>query len=100
MIQLSIPIPSLPGPQDIDIEMNINGEKHKMHFRIELYQWDDCKSAKEKRVECIRQLAQDYGDEWMIYNIGVPNDRYVPMTFVKTADWVKQREWLMSAVLG
>ena len=61
---------------------------------------DISKTDKENRVECIQKLAEEYGEEWMIYNIGVPNDRYVPMTFVKTEDWARQRSWLMSAVLG
>ena len=100
MIQLAIPIPPLSGRQDIDIEMTINGKKQKMHFRVELYEWDDCKSPEENRIECIRNLVADYGEEWTVYNIGIPNEKYVPMTFVKTEDWQRQRELMLDAVMG
>ena len=100
MLQLAIPIPSLPRRQDIDIEMTINGVKQKMHFRVELYQWDDCESDEENRVQCIRELVTGYEDEWMVYDIGMPTDRYVPLTFVKLSDWKRQRELMMEAVIG
>ncbi len=100
MLQLAIPIPSLPGTQDIDIEMTINRQKQKMHFKVELYQWDDCKSPEENRIECIRKLVNDYGEDWMVYHIGMPTDDYVPMTFVKTSDWERQRRLMMEAVIG
>jgi hypothetical protein len=100
MLQLAIPIPSLPGTQDIDIEMTINGQKQKMHFKVELYQWDDCKSPEENRIDCIRKLVKDYGEEWMVYHIGLPSENYIPMTFVKTSDWERQRKLMMEAVLG
>lgn len=100
MLQLAIPIPNLPGRQDIDIEMTVNGQKQKISFRVELYEWDDCKSPEENRIECIRNLVDDYGDEWTVYNIGIPNDKYVPLTFVKTADWERQRRVMLEAVVG
>ena len=100
MLQLAIPIPTLPGRQDIDIEMTINGQKQKMHFRVELYQWDECKSIEENRIDCIRELVHDYGEDWMIYHIGIPTENYVPLTFVKTADWVRQRQLMMESILN
>jgi len=51
MLQLAIPIPSLPGRQEIDIEMTVNGQKQKMHFRVELYKWEDCVASRENRIE-------------------------------------------------
>ena len=100
MLQLAISIPSIPGTQDIEIQMTINGQQQKLHFRVELYQWDDCKTAEENRISCIRQLVEDYGEDWMVYHIGIPTEKYVPMTFVKTSDWERQRQLTMEAVLG
>lgn len=99
MLQLAIPIPSLPGRQEIEIEMTVNGQKQKMHFRVELYKWDDCKSVEENRIDCIRELVAEYGDEWTIYNIGLPGEEYVPLTFVKTSDWERQRRMMKEAVM-
>ena len=100
MLQLAIPIPSLPGRQDIDIEMTVNGQKQKMQFRIELYSWDECEMDNENRIECIRDLLKNYEDDWMIYHIDIPTDEYVPLTFVKRADWERQRELMMEAVMS
>ena len=98
MLQLAIPIPSLPGRQEIDIEMTVNGQKQKMHFRVELYKWEDCNASRENRIECIQELLHNYGEEWMIYHIDIPTEDYVPLTFVKTKDWQRQR-MLMKEVL-
>ena len=100
MLQLSVPIPNITGRQDIEIDMTVNGKTQKMHFIIEVYPWDSCENATENRINCIRQLVQDYGKDWTIYDIGIPTEKYVPLTFVKTQDWQKQRDALVSAVMG
>ena len=98
MLQLAIPIPNIKGKQDIEIEMTVNGRRQKMHFVVEVYRWDECQVETENRVDCIRELVQNYGNEWMIYNIGMPTDEYVPLTFVKTDDWTRQRFLMMDAL--
>lgn len=98
MLQLAIPIPNIKGKQDIEIEMTVNGRRQKMHFVVEVYRWDECLVETENRVDCIRELVQNYGNEWMIYNIGMPTEEYVPLTFVKTDDWTRQRFLMMDAL--
>jgi hypothetical protein len=98
MLQLAIPIPNIKGKQDIEIEMTVNGQKQKMHFIVELFPWDACTLNTENRIDCIRDLAHSYGDEWMIYHIGIPSEDYVPLTFVKTEDWTRQRKLIIEAV--
>lgn len=98
MLQLAIPLPNVQGKQDIEIEMTVNGQRQKMHFVVEVYRWDECGIDTENRVDCIRQLVTDYGDDWMIYNIGMPTDDYVPLTFVKTEDWARQRLLMMNTL--
>jgi hypothetical protein len=100
MLQLSVPIPNVAGRQEIEIDMTINGEKQKMHFMIEVYPWETCPGNRENRIECIRDLVKDYGNEWTVYDIGIPTEKYVPLTFVKTDDWKRQREALVAAVMG
>lgn len=98
MLQLSVPIPNIEGKQEIEIDMTVNGQKQKMHFMVEVFPWEACVTDSDNRVDCIRELVHDYGKEWSIYNIGVPTDNYVPLTFVKTEDWIKQRQALQNAV--
>ncbi len=94
MLNLAIPIPNIPGPQDIEIEMSMNGTRQKVHYRVEVFQWEDCQVMTDNRVDCIRDLVEEYNNEWMIYHIGMPTDNYVPLTFIKKEDWAAQHEWL------
>lgn len=98
MLQLAVPIPNIKGKQDIEIEMTINGIKQKMHFVVEVFTWDRCQTDLEDRVQCIRDRITRYGNEWMIYDIGIPTEDYVPLTFVNVEDWNKQRKLLLEAV--
>lgn len=98
MLQLAIPIPNIPGKQDIEIEMTVNGQKQKMHFIVDVFLWDECTMDTDDRVDCIRDLIKKYGSEYMIYNIGMPTENYVPLTFVKSEDWIRQRALMMSAI--
>ncbi len=98
MLQLSVPIPNIQGKQDIEIDMTVNGQKQKMHFIVEVFPWDACEVDTENRVDCIRELVDQYGKDWTIYDIGIPTDNYVPLTFVNTADWSKQRSLLRQAL--
>lgn len=100
MLQLSVPIPNIKGKQEIEIEMTVNGQKQKMHFVVEVFPWEQCTKSDDNRVDCIRDLVHDYGEEWTIYNIGIPSDDYVPLTFVKTEDWIRQRQAMLTAAMG
>ena len=98
MLQLAIPIPNIQGKQEIEIEMKVNGETQSMHFIVEIFPWDDCIHDDENRIQCIKDLVNQYGEDWMIYDIGIPTEHYVPLTFVKCKDWIKQRQRIMQAV--
>lgn len=95
MPHIAIPIPSIPGKQEIEIEVTINGQKQQLHYRVELFYWADCAIPSIDRADCIRNMLSQYGnDEWMLYYIGAPTDDFVPITFVKKEDWRRQRELL------
>lgn len=98
MLQLAIPIPNIKGKQEIEIEMTVNGKHQKMHFIVELFPWDACDVKTDNRIDCIRDLVHNYGKDWMIYHIGIPSEDYVPLTFVKTKDWNRQRKLIVDAV--
>lgn len=95
MGHIAIPIPPGNGKQDVEIEITVNGKKAQLHYKVELFYWEDCAIPNDNRVECIRNLISEYDQDWMIYTIGDPNDSYVPITFVKKADWMEQRKLLI-----
>ena len=91
MAHIAIPIPNIPGKQDIEIEVTINGQKQALHYRVELFYWNDCTVPTFDRVECIQQLLSNYDQDWALYYIGAPTDEFVPITFVRKEDLIKQR---------
>ena len=101
MSYIAIPISSLPGKQDIEIDVTINGQKQALHYRVELFYWGDCQvptfdRVTPDRVECIQQLLASYDKDWTLYYIGSPTDEFVPITFVRKEDLLKQRQMLMA----
>lgn len=91
---IAVPIPQLPGKQEIEINVTINGQKQDLHYRVELFRWDECSTPSFSRVECLREMLSTYDKEWTLYYIGSPSDDFVPITFVRKEDLVKQREIL------
>ena len=98
MSHIAIPIPPGSGKQDIEIEMTINGQKQQLHYRVELFYWEDCEIPVVNRVECIKNMLSDYDEDWMIYFIGDPNKEYVPITFIKKDDWKKKKQMMQAGV--
>ncbi len=98
MSHIAIPIPRGNGKQDIEIEMTVNGQKQQLHYRVELFYWEDCEIPVVNRVECIKNMLSDYDEDWMIYFIGDPNKEYVPITFIKKEDWATKKRMMKEAV--
>ncbi len=83
MSHIAIPIPSLPGKQEIEVQVTINGLKQQLHYRVELFYWQDCTNPKGHRADCISEMLARHDPEWTVYYIGAPTDEFVPITFVK-----------------
>ncbi len=92
MAHIAVPIPPLPGKQDIEIEVTINGQKQQLHYRVELFYWEDCKIPIVDRAECIRHMLEGYDQDWTLYYIGAPTDQFVPITFVKKGEAAAMRQ--------
>ncbi len=83
MSHIAIPIPPLPGKQEIEVEVTINGLKQQLHYRVELFYWQDCTNPQGHRADCISEMLAHHDPEWTVYYIGAPTDEFVPITFVK-----------------
>lgn len=92
MAYIAVPIPNLPGKQDIEIEVTINGQKQQLHYRVEVFYWEDCGVPVVDRAECIRQMLSKYDEDWTLYYIGSPTEEFVPITFVKKGEIAIQRK--------
>lgn len=80
---IGIEIPQMPGEQEIEVEVRVNGIKKQYQYRVEIFRWDDCPYPTEDRVECIRQLVNGYDKNWDLAHIGLPTDDFIPITFKK-----------------
>lgn len=80
---IAIQIPQITGEQDIEVEVKINGEKKSFNYRVEVFYWSDCENPSDDRVDCIRQILAKYDPNWDLYQIGMPTDELVPITFRK-----------------
>jgi hypothetical protein len=96
MAHIAIPLPQGKGKQEVEIEVTINGEKQQLHYRVELFYWEDCAIPNVDRAECIKNLLKDYDQDWSLYFIGSPTDEFVPITFVKRDEFKRQRELMLS----
>ena len=83
MSHIAIPIPTIPGRHEIEIEVTVNGLKEQLHYRVELFYWDNCSNPAGHRADCISEMLAHQDRDWAVYYIGAPNDEYVPITFVK-----------------
>ena len=92
MSHIAIPIPKGRGKQEIEVEITINGEKQQVHYKVELFYWEDCEIPTVNRVECIRNLLNDYDEDWALYYIGEPNEEFIPITFIRKEDWERKRQ--------
>ena len=96
MSHIAIPLPQGKGKQEVEIEVTINGQKQQLHYRVELFYWEDCKFPTVNRAECIQNLLKEYDQDWTLYFICSPTDEFVPITFVKKDELKRQRELMLS----
>lgn len=83
MSHIAIPIPPLSGKQEIKVEVTINGELQQLHYKVELFFWEECSNPVGHRADCISELLAHHDPEWTVYFIGAPTDKFVPITFIK-----------------
>lgn len=83
MRSISIEIPAVPGEQDIEIEVKVNGVKQYYNYRVELFPWEE--RLGENRADHIRNMVEDYDSAWELVHIGMPTEHFIPITFRKKA---------------
>ncbi|WP_373522171.1 hypothetical protein [Aquiflexum sp.] len=86
MTHIAIPIPTTPGKQDIRIEVTINNQKQALHYKVELFYWDDCQNPQGHRADCLSEMLSHHDPNWALYYIGAPTEKFVPITFVEKSN--------------
>jgi len=50
MANISIQLPVFDAEHKIEIEVKVNGAKQKYHYRVEIFEWDECEEVENKAV--------------------------------------------------
>jgi len=96
MAHIAIPIPSQLGKQDIEVEVSINGQRQALHYRVELFYWNECGLPTVDRAECLRHILSAYDKDWTLYYMGSPTEQFIPITFVRKKETLLLSPFLYS----
>ncbi len=80
MASINIQLPVMDPEHSIEIEVRINGEKKKYHYRVEIFRWKGCEESMS-HVECLKNMIGQYDEEWRVIQIGGPTNHSIPVMF-------------------
>ena len=80
MASINIQLPVMNAEHSIEIEVRVNGEKKKYHYRVEVFKWEGCEESMS-HAECLKNLIGQYNEEWRAVQIGGPTNHSIPVMF-------------------
>ena len=80
MTGITIQLPSIEADQSIEVEVKVNGQKKKYHYRIEIFSWEECETE-ENRALCLRKMLDNHEKNWQLIHIGAATEQSVPLMF-------------------
>lgn len=79
MANINIQLPIIDAEHKIEIEVKVNGAKKKYHYRVELFEWDECND--DNKAICLKKKISDYDKHWRVVQIGNPGEDNIPVMF-------------------
>lgn len=92
MREVVVQIPTLETEQNIEIDVQINGKKRRMKYRVEIVEWDTEDGKVVDKVSTIRRVVKEHEKDWELIQIGTPTEANIPIMFRK-----KKKEVLAEA---
>lgn len=80
MANITIQLPVLDAEDIIEIEVKVNGKGRRYHYRVEIFDWQECEQIKEKAV-CLQEMIKEYDPQWQLVQIGEVTDKNVSVMF-------------------
>jgi hypothetical protein len=80
MASINIQLPAMDAEESIEIEVRINGEKKKYHYRLEIFKWEGCEQNMN-HADCLKTMIKSYDDQWKVIQIGGPTNHSIPVMF-------------------
>lgn len=80
MASINIQLPAIDAETSIEIEVRINGEQKKYHYRVEIFNWEGCIESMS-HAECLKNMLKNYDKNWRVVQIGGPTNQNIPVMF-------------------
>jgi len=80
MANINIQLPISDADQAVEIDVKINGARHKYHYRVEILKWEECSDI-ENKADCIKHMVKNYSEDWQLIQIGIPTKKEIPIMF-------------------
>ena len=91
MREVVIHLPTLDAEQNIDIDVMINGKKRRVHYRVEIIEWETDDEEKQDRVSVLRRVIREHDRDWELIQIGIPTKDNIPIMFRKRGESAYKR---------
>jgi hypothetical protein len=85
MREIQLQIPALEAEQNVEIEVKVNGRKKRIHYRVEIIDWDAEEGTTEDQVSLLRRVIRRHDPNWSLVQIGAPSHHRIPIMFKKKA---------------
>jgi hypothetical protein len=80
MSNITIQLPIIDAEHKIEIDVKINGQNKKYHYRVELFDWDECDVPEIKAV-CLKKMIEHYEPGWNLVQIGEATNKNISVMF-------------------
>jgi hypothetical protein len=80
MPSINIQLPAMDAEHSVEIDVRVNGEKKKYHYRIEIFKWEGCEQT-TSHAECLKDMIGKYDQDWRVVQIGGPTNHSIPVMF-------------------
>lgn len=86
MREVVILIPEIEPQQNVEIEVNINGKKRTIRYKVELLNWERQQVPPNDKVTVLKHFIKEKERDWELVEIGAPDNGNIPLMFRKRGD--------------
>ena len=81
MKEICIHIPDLEPNQTVELEVRVNGKRHRIHYRVEAIDASGLEPETSTRINQLRAIIRDYNADWELVQIGAEVRQVIPVMF-------------------
>ena len=92
MPTITIELPPIEAEKTVEVDVRVNGQGRRYHYRVEVFRWNDWCVPGEERAESLKRALSKYEKGWELMQIGSPTSTEIPVTFKKNQSYVWSQE--------